>query len=222
MIIGLTTGTLPSSIDNIPVLPRPNTYFQPLPADFGIPSGEGVVLGFSLSDAFVFGTYFGGYGEDYLNMALPWSGGRLYVLGRSYAVAQFPFNCPPTTDPYCYLSYATQSPPDAEEAFYAQLQYDFTIGLNEPSITVGSADAFVLFPNPSEKTTSLMFGAAWREAGIVNVEVVDPTGRVIRAWHACPASSPSAVSLEGITNGAYLVRVSNGATLSSSQVLVVQ
>jgi hypothetical protein len=221
MIISLTTGTLPNSTDYIPILQRPNTYFQPFPEDAGIPSGEGVILGFNMADVLMLGTYFGGYGQDWSRMALPWSGGRLYILGNSFSNTLFPFSCPPTADPYCYLTYATQTSTTGE-AFYAQLQYDLTIGLEEGSAAAASPQDCVLSPNPSTGDVSLFFGTSWISAERATIEVIDPSGRVVRAWEARPTGTPLTLPLSDVAKGVYVVRVTDGAFLNKSQRLIVQ
>lgn len=125
VVIGLTAEA------GLPVLPRPNTYFQPICTDPpGSGNKDGLVMSFSPNDKLLMSTYIGGLGNDRIVQALPLASGRMYVVGASFSGFAFPFSCPPTTDPYCYLTYATQSPTTGE-AFYAQLQYDVTIGIGE-------------------------------------------------------------------------------------------
>jgi lysyl endopeptidase len=71
----------------------------------------------------------------------------------------------------------------------------------------------MVFPNPSqgEITVRILEGMeAWGHGGMVNVEVVNSLGRVIRSYSHDPANRELTISLDNEPNGIYIIRVSAG------------
>ncbi len=215
MVVGLDAGP------GLPTIPRPNTFFQPACVD---PPGSGktdaLVMGFTPGDELLFGTYLGGLGNDGVARAIPWSGGRLYLVGASYSNLAFPFHCPPTVNPYCYLTYATQSSTTGE-AYHAQLQYDVTIGIDEAG-TAPSGQAVLAFPNPTDGSLSLAFGPDWLAVPIVELEVHDAAGRLVQAERLRPSAAAQPIALQSTTPGAYLLRLRAGDRLVGNELILVR
>lgn len=216
MVIGMTAGP------GLPTLPRPNTYFQPACVDPSTSEGtDALVIGVTPNDELLFSTYFGGLGNDAARQALPWSGGRLYLVGSSASTFSFPFHCPPTPDPYCYMSYATQSA-STGEAFYSQLQYDVTIGINETDLTTAGNSQVQIFPNPTDGSISMTFGDAWLAERIVELSVYDAAGRTVQEQYLTPGAQPLAVRLQHAPPGAYVLNLRAAERLTARQLILVR
>jgi len=216
MLVGLTAEA------GMPVQPHFNTYFQPVSAD---PPGsgkvDGLVMGFTPNDQLLFSTYIGGMGNDRVVQALPWGGGRLYVVGRSFSDFAFPFNCPPTTNPYCYLSYATQSATTGE-AFYAQLQYDVTIGIGEHETPLAPGSSVLAYPNPTDGGLSLVFGADWLNVPLATLALFDAAGRLVHEERLRPTNTAHTLQMPGNSPGAYMLRLHAENGLVHHQLILVR
>lgn len=187
----------------LPTQPRPNFYFQPLHADLAAPISEwdSYIITLSETKQLQYASYFGGFGADRAIQALPWVGGRMYLVGVSRSLANFPFHCPPTFNPYCYMSYATQTIAGGD-ALYAQIQYDVTIGVEQTS----TINNFQVYPNPSsgELTVRLPEGEA-----VNDITCIDALGRRIETWKY-PSGSQGVISLllPAVAAGVYCLEVS--------------
>jgi hypothetical protein len=120
---------------------------------------------------------------------------NLIAFDPKMPLAAFPFNCPPTADPYCYMSYATQSP-QTGEAFYAQIMYDVTIGIPEHVGHSEVADQVVVYPNPSGGMVAVQLGPAWAATGPPLVQVYDATGKLLMAPAPHPHTGTEAITMD--------------------------
>ncbi len=175
--LALSTGVGANGSAPIPIMPRLNTYLQPQHGDAMSSGGDAAVMMFTPSDELFYSSYFGGLGSEYGVAALPWAGGRLYLVGYSFATANVPFHCPPTPDPYCYMTYTTQSATTGE-ALYVQLQYDVTIGIEETEVITSDV---LIYPNPSAGSISIQLPERWFRSGAPLVDLYDATGRLLGA-----------------------------------------
>lgn len=141
-------------------------------------------------------------------------------VGGSTSTADFPFHCPSTVDPYCYLSYVTQSPTSGE-AFYAQLQYDATIGMDEGH---GTAETdLILYPNPASTEITVAFGHAWEQQGQADILIHDALGRNVRTYRIAPRSGQhTLLPLGELPKGIYVMRIGNRGTLEATRSFLVQ
>jgi len=215
-VVGLTAEA------GLPVLPRPNTYFQPICTDPpGSGNKDGLVMSFSPNDELLMSTYIGGMGNDRVLQALPWAGGRLYVVGASFSNFAFPFSCPPTTDPYCYLTYATQSATTGE-AFYAQIQYDVTIGIGELETPLATGSTVLAYPNPSDGSLFLVFGSEWLNVPLASLALFDAAGRMVHEERIQPAGTPISIQIPNNSAGAYMLRLQAENGLAHHQLILVR
>jgi len=216
VVVGLT------ALAGLPVLPQMNTYYQPSSAD---PPGsgqlDGLVMGFTPNDQLLFSTYLGGMGNDRVVQALAWGGGRLYVVGTSFSDLAYPFHCPPTPDPYCYLTYGTQSAATGE-AFYAQLQYDVTIGISEHAIPLARGSSVLAYPNPSDGSLSLVFGAEWLNVPMASLALFDAAGRMVHEEQLRPTNTPHGMRIPSNSPGAYILRINAENGLADQQLILVR
>lgn len=178
-------------------------------------------MGFTPNDALLFSTYIGGMGNERIAQALAWGGGRLYVVGSSFSDLAYPFHCPPTTDPYCYLTYGTQSATTGE-AFYAQLQYDVTIGIGERDMPLASGSSVLAYPNPSDGSLSLVFGADWLHVPVASLALFDAAGRVVHTERVRPSGTPYTLRIPSNSPGAYTLRIQAESGLADQQLLLVR
>lgn len=216
VVVGLTAQA------GLPVLPPLNSYFQPVAADPpGSGKTDGLVMGFTPNDALLFSTYIGGMGNERLAQALAWAGGRLYVVGSSFSDGAYPFHCPPTTDPYCYLTYATQSSTTGE-AFYAQLQYDVTIGIGEQANPLAQGSTVLAYPNPSDGSVSLVFGPEWQREPEALLTLFDAAGRVVHTERVRPSITPTTIRIPPNSPGAYTLHLQAASGLADKQLLLVR
>lgn len=117
-------------------------------------ASDGYVAGFSNSGNIIYSSYFGGRG---INPSITPSPGdvvlglttfqdRVYVCGRSFSrLNTFPFNCPPTVNPFCDPSDNSVSNSQST-AFFAQINKTI-VGINE--FSKNKHEQFKVYPNPS-------------------------------------------------------------------------
>ncbi len=224
MLVAMTTAAGSNGTAPLPVMPKPNTYFQPMHADQFAPGLDAMVMGFNTVDELAVSTYFGGMGNDLAVRALPWVGGRLYLVGSSRSLAEFPFHCPPTPEPYCYLTYVTQSP-ETGEAFYAQLQYDVTIGVEENNLVDDNGQHVLVFPNPSSGSVFIRLAPEWYVSGQPLVTVYDITGRIlnVRIGQVGASTGTFVLEMSGASPGVRFIRMrSADGLLDITRPLVIE
>lgn len=156
----------------------------------------------------VMSTFLGGVGRDELSAAVMFGNEKLYAVGNSTSMSAVPFSCPPTPNPYCYLSYSTVST-GMFDGLYAQLKYDYTIGLDN---VVGTEQEFgiTVYPNPTFSLLSLEHKQGLFAEGLAPIEVYDPTGRLVEILRARISSSTKAeCTLSDYHTGVYFARVSS-------------
>lgn len=73
-------------------------------------------------------------------------------------------------------------------------------------------------PNPSNGVFGISCKAFSNRN--VNMELVSPTGQVLRTWQATFADDKAQVELKGVSKGAYLLRVSDGAVVQSVRIVM--
>jgi len=182
------------------VLPRSNFYFQPQHADMLAPFTEwdSYLLSIKQNKELQYASYFGGFGNDHIEEALPWSGGRLYLVGSSFSLMAVPFHCPPTTNPFCYTTYNTQSS-TASEVLYAQVQFDETIGIEEELVP----PAIGVYPNPSLGEFRVILPFGYRLERVYGSDVL---GRRHGIWGSSLSHSGEfLVQAPALTLGVYVL-----------------
>lgn len=223
MNIGVTSATCSGGTLELDVIPRQNTYFQPENTDVANVKFDAMAIGLNANDELVYSTYFGGLGSDFVSRLLPWTGGRLYMIGGSYAMESFPFHCPPTDDPYCYLTYGTQS--SSGEAFYAQLQYDVTIGIDNALDPNPRNGILNVYPNPSSGHFTVEWPETYQSKDVPTLEIFDGFGRLILRETVPIGNGPNSLSVELAMEhvGPCLVRVSSKeGELIGSRLIIIQ
>jgi uncharacterized protein YdeI (BOF family) len=116
--------------------------------------------------------------------------------------------------------------------FDASNCYTLTVNTSSTAFRVGgqSDDIFVpkeqvaalkyiLFPNPAKSDLNIAFDAANEEN--MNVMIMDMYGRLVKsADQAMSKSTQMNISLEGLSKGVYSVKVTNGASIEYSRLVV--
>lgn len=219
---GLTwSGTMNSS--SLPVQYDPRFYWQEEHADAASTDAtheDGFVYVFDEEQQRVLGTYFGGWGDDEV-VAVGGYSTRLYLTGTALSTDDFPFNCPPTANPYCDLSYLNTLT-GTSDVFHAQIQYDLTIGTEE--IEISPEDLLILGPNPTsgELFIRLQKGALPTD---LTIEVFDAAGRTYQIPELATRSGNESLwfDLDGLASGFFVVRLTSArAGLQVTRPLIVE
>ncbi len=195
---GSVSGTIPLATLN-------GVYSQDLHADEGGSEVkyDGMFYSFSPTDVLRHGSYFGGRGnDDDVRIMAPSASGQLYMGGSSGSDADFPFACPPTPDPYCYLTYATLLP-NTTESFYTDLRHGTDVGMDEGSV---SMQPMHVYPNPTTGTLTLALPE--NVSGTIAVNVFDAQGKLALAIPtlSVSGSAPVELKLGDLPSGMYLLR----------------
>ena len=193
----------------IPVLQQPLYYYQPDHADNGSGTAmrDGMVFVFNGLDEEQMGTYYGGLGNDGCADAQRVGLDRMYIAGNARSTANFPFACPITINPWCYLVYTTVSP-TAAEAFYAQIQCDGYTGMEDQD-DGSDAQQPIFWLNAENNEVTLQFSLAPVD-GSARLSMWDPTGRLVRDRLAPITREGKKItySIGRLTAGIYLLQVS--------------
>ncbi len=206
-VAGSTEGG-PLVTGSIPLAQLNGIYHQPEHGDLGAsqPGTDAMIFSFSPLDVLRHGTHLGGIGNDDPYVIAATITGQLYVAGSSMSTANFPFACPPTPDPYCYLTYATMSP-NTMEAFYADLRHGTGVGVEEYANADQLGSALFIYPNPGEGVFSIAVPAELD--GQFNLSVHDAIGKVkfneLRTVRSGGSILP--LDLNGLGAGIYMVRL---------------
>ncbi len=149
ILVAGTTLSGSFGTSGIPVQFDPNYYFQDTHADYSATDTtheDGFVWIFDDQGHMVLGTYIGGVGNDDCQGIAGYGGERVYMTGRSYSTADFPFNCPPASNPYCNQSYISNSI-GTSDIFHEQIRYDVTASVQDRSDLLGEGSDRWTQPN---------------------------------------------------------------------------
>jgi len=203
-----STDANSSGSGTLPLAELTGVYYQDVHGDGEqVSTGtDAMIFSFSPQDELRHGTYMGGVGNDEPNMMVAAISGQLYVAGSSMSTAGYPFACPPTTDPYCYLTYATMLS-GTMEAFYTNLRHGVGVGLAENANAHDAGSPLLIFPNPGEGVFAVALPAELK--GQFSLSVYDAIGRLrsveFRAVGAHGALQP--LDLQSVDAGMYMVRL---------------
>lgn len=203
-----STDANSSGSGNIPLAELAGVYYQNVHGDGGQSSTgtDAMVFSFSPQDQLRHGTYMGGVGIDEPYLISLSSGGPIYVGGSSASTSAYPFACPPTTDPYCYLTYATQLS-GTMEAFYTDLRHGVGVGVPEQAHAYDDGSSLLIFPNPGEGVFAIALPPELK--GKFTLTVYDAIGKLkldeVRAVGA--AGALQQLDLQNVEAGMYMVRL---------------
>jgi hypothetical protein len=221
-VAGSTDGSSSGS-GNIPLAQMDGVYYQPVHGD-GDQSSTGsdaMVFSFNPEDELRHGTYMGGVGNDEPHMIAVAIVGPIYLGGSSMSTSEYPFACPSTTNPYCYLTYATMQP-GTMEAFYADLRHGSGVGVEEHANADENGSALLIFPNPGNGIIEITLPEDLK--GQFNLTVHDAIGKLvfneIRA--VGPGGSRLPLDLQSLEAGMYMVglRALDGSAERRGQLLI--
>ncbi len=194
--------------EGITTLSHPDYYYQAEHADAASDTigSDMMLLVFDESDERLLSTYIGGWGPDYGSAVAGSGGERIYLTGSSTSTQEFPFNCPPTLDPYCNMSYLNIST-DQNDVFHLQIQYDATVGLEDAAARV--ATSWSLFPNPVDRTTTLT--ATKFIPNDLRLSLFDVLGRMtdVDRRHVRTTGQAISLDLSELPPGCWLVRLAS-------------
>lgn len=122
------------------------------------------------------------------------------------STSEYPFACPSTTDPYCYLTYATMLP-NTMEAFYTDLRHGHGVGIEEHANAGENGSLLLIFPNPGEGIFAISLPAELK--GQFNLSVHDAIGKLIfnEVRTVRPGGTQLPLDLNGLEAGMYMVRL---------------
>lgn len=206
-VAGSTNGSSSGS-GNIPLAQMSGVYYQDVHGDGGqtTTGSDAMVFSFSPQDVLLHGTYMGGIGNDEPHMLAVSTGGPIYLGGSSMSTSEYPFACPSTTDPYCYLTYATMLP-NTMEAFYTDLRHGHGVGIEEHANAGENGSLLLIFPNPGEGIFAISLPAELK--GQFNLSVHDAIGKLIfnEVRTVRPGGTQLPLDLNGLEAGMYMVRL---------------
>jgi hypothetical protein len=206
----------------IPLAQMDGVYYQDVNGNAGIgASSDAMVFSFTPQDELRHGTYMGGVGNESPHMIVAPVAGQLYMAGSSMSTSAYPFACPSTTNPYCYLTYATMQP-GTMEAFYADLRHGSGVGVEEHANADENGSALLIFPNPGNGIIEITLPEDLK--GQFNLTVHDAIGKLvfneIRA--VGPGGSRLPLDLQSLEAGMYMVglRALDGSAERRGQLLI--
>lgn len=213
LVVGGFTTSGSSGSTGIPVLNNTDYYFQDAHGDAAATDGphyDSYVWVFDKEQQFIMGTYVGGVGDDRGLAVAAGGDDRVYQVGEARSTAEFPFNCPPTVDPWCDQSYANTLNGSAD-ASYVQLKYDVTVGFEE-EVPVYQP-SFALYPVPSNGTVTVR-GNGEQLPSDLRIEVIDAVGRMAyrQSEPRTVAGRSATLHLSDLPDGVYFARLSSAST----------
>ena len=175
-IAGVTDANS-STTGNIPLADLATVYYQAAHGDGGQAStnSDAMVFSFNGQDELRHGTYMGGVGGDEPHVITVSSGGQVFLAGSSMSTSEYPFACPATTNPYCYLTYATMVG-GTMEAFYTDLRHNGEVGVEEHAAAADGV--LVVYPNPATQELFVLLPKG--TAGRVEVQIHDALGKLVK------------------------------------------
>ena len=216
-----STDANSTTTGSIPLAELFGIYYQDTHGDGGqtFTGSDAMVFSFNSADELRHGTYMGGVGSDdphVLSVAIT---GQVFLAGSSMSTSEYPFACPSTTDPYCYLTYATMVD-GTMEAFYTDLRHNGEVGIEE--LATASDAVVVLFPNPA--THELFVQLPNDTFGWVEVRIHDTLGKLVRTVAQARVERANTLRLDigGLSSGLYAVSVLNevGSYVGSAKLIV--
>ncbi|MBS1568829.1 MAG: T9SS type A sorting domain-containing protein [Bacteroidetes bacterium] len=192
---------------NIPLAQMNGVYYQDANGYPGInATADAMIFSFSPQDELRHGTYMGGMGQEHPYFIAAPISGQLYMGGSSSSTSAYPFACPSTTNPYCYLTYATMQP-GTMEAFYADLRHGEGVGVEEHTNADGNDSPLFIMPNPGEGIFSLVLPVEFK--GPFKLSVHDALGKVClnEVRNARQGGSLQTIDLQALNAGMYMVQL---------------
>ena len=220
-IAGVTDANS-STTGNIPLADLATVYYQAAHGDGGQAStnSDAMVFSFNGQDELRHGTYMGGVGGDEPHVITVSSGGQVFLAGSSMSTSEYPFACPATTNPYCYLTYATMVG-GTMEAFYTDLRHNGEVGVEEHAAAADGV--LVVYPNPATQELFVLLPKG--TAGRVEVQIHDALGKLVKTVPLATAVHAKTVriGIAELPSGLYAVRVQNAAGgIEGSAKLIVE
>lgn len=200
---------------NTPVViqPHPSYYQQPLHGDLLAQScnDDGYVIGLRHNESMLMATYFGGIGPDNISaIAASTEPGqkRLYLGGDTRTELQYPYNCPPTVQPYCSPNISYNSNGVAvDELHYAQLLFDETISIQEHAGS--SYSGISIHPNPANENIQVMWPEHLLNGQEGQMIILDIGGRLLWSSSINQNSTNSVIDVRHLSEGIYILQLAS-------------
>jgi len=205
IVFGTTVYSNSVSLEPVPPYVLSGAYNNGQHSDAGgnQPRADCYVAMFNSSTQQLYGTYFGGVGNEMAG-AVEAFDSRIYIGGSVYAGFNFPTHAPQLSGHVPYLDDVPNAQLEVPDGFLAQLRHDLTIGVPE---TRGSDHTTVaVFPNP---TTGLLTFTLPEFLSGVEVELFDASGRsvLVRSYSRTMVCE---LDIRGLANGTYHALVRAG------------
>jgi hypothetical protein len=175
------------------------------------PFSEVVVFGFDKGEHQIYSSYFGGWGDDKAGAVATYTD-KVYIGGQTYSPLNFPYY-----DPSPGTSYFDNTGNGAIDAFFAQIQVDPLVGIDEQA----SRDLGQLSvqPNPTSGNVRLTWNTEAEEE--TKVAIFNLHGQVVfqTAVHAKSGSNEKTISLAELPSGLYIVVVTSATATRTSKLI---
>jgi Beta-propeller repeat len=177
---------------DFPLLEDPDYYFNDIAPTQG---ATGFILGIEPTGQ-VFGTGWGGSAfENLTEVVRSPVLARIYVGGNTWSPVDMPYNCPPTTLPWC-----VDVPSTLSDMFYGQVKRDLVhIGVDEVQATTGS---LLVYPNPATDQIHLSWPMTHGEA-VLEAIVFNDLGQTALRVPLTTQAGSAQFSIQGLAVGFY-------------------
>lgn len=184
-IVGDRTG-------EFPLLQHPDYYFNDIAP---LQGATGFILGIEPTGQ-VFGTGWGGSEYEFLTEVVRSPVlDRMYVGGSTGSAIDMPYNCPPTTLPWC-----VDVPGAYQDLFFGQVKRDLVhIGVDEVQATPGS---LLLYPNPVGDYLMLSWSVSL-QVHIAEAIVFNDLGQVVLRTPLAAGTGNVQLSVGHLSIGCY-------------------
>lgn len=213
-VAGTTNSGAGGSIP-VPTLTYTPFYDQPLHGDNATGTYvDGWLYGFSPIGEMLYGSYFGGQEDDYIQ-ALGMGHDRIYIGGVTKSMSSYPLANPVALPGTAWFQgYPVSGYADAH---YAQIELLPVLGRERPTASDG---ALHVFPNPTAGPVRFEWTGQSYEAG--RIEVRDATGRLLKSLECeseAGMTNSLATSLHTLPSGYYIGSLIIGDSRTSVKII---
>ncbi len=216
-LYGTTYYTGTTYVPPLPPLSYSGVYFNSDHADAAAGGKTDTYIAhFSPATHQIHTSFFGGVSNDNAR-GLTATEQRLYICGSTYSYLNFPTNAPTIAGHAPYLNETPMSvlAQSKADGFIAQLRYDVTIGMEEP--TSFNASQLAIYPNPTQESIEVQLtGTLGVEA---TVEILNTLGQVVSVVRANGRSQIN-IPIGHLADGTYCAVVRNNGPRVSARFVV--